>query len=160
MDYVAHGFWSYIFFNWVRRPLYAVLFGLLPDTSSWLIYTIYRMWMGGEFSKPILSIVPDWVFTLYNISHSLFVAAAAILIVSLILRRIPMCMLAWPAMIVLDVFTHTRDFLPTPFLWPISEWRFPGISWGTWQFMVINYSVIAICLFAIIVYRKRRSSDK
>lgn len=153
MDYVSHGAWSYIFFNRIKRPFLAVLFGLLPDTLSWGIYAFYKLITGGAFGKPIISEIPRWVFELYNISHSLVVAAVVIFIVFTIMRRIPLYILAWPIAIVMDLLTHTRDFLPTPFLWPISDWTFPGISWGSKSFMTINYSLIII-ITTIIVFRK------
>jgi len=153
MDYISHGAWSYILFNKIRRPFLAVLFGLLPDTSSWLIYAIYRLFITGTMGKPILSEIPDWVFVLYNISHSFIVATIVILIVFIRLKRVPIYILAWPIAIIIDLLTHTRDFLPTPFLWPLSSWTFPGISWGTWQFLTINYILIAVCL-GWIIYRK------
>jgi len=156
MDYVSHGLWSYIFFHRIKTPLLAVCFGLLPDTTSWLIYAFYNVFTGGPFGKPVLELVPDWTFTLYNISHSLVVALCVILIVFIILRRVPVYMFAWPIAIVMDLLTHTREFLPTPFLWPISDWKFPGISWGTWQFIAINYFLIAIAMTAIILYKRKR----
>lgn len=159
MDYVSHGFWSYIFFHRIKTPLLAVCFGLLPDTASWVIYGLYRVFTGGPYGKPVLSHIPDWTYALYNISHSLIVAVSVIFIVSIIARRLPVYMLAWPIAIVMDLLTHNRDFLPTPFLWPISDWKFPGISWGTWKFTVINYSLIAIAMTLIIVYKRKRKQN-
>ena len=155
MDYVSHGAWSYIFFNKIRRPFLAVIFGLMPDTLSWFIYAVYNLFSGSRFGRPSLSSIPNWAFDLYNISHSLLVAAAVILLIYIILKRVPIYIFAWPIAILMDVPTHTREFLPTPFLWPVSDWGFPGISWGTRWFMILNYSAIVI-LMIIIVYRKRR----
>ena len=156
MDYFAHGFWSYIFFHWIKRPWLAVLFGLVPDTASWLIYMIYRLIMFEGFGRPMLNGIPGWVFMLYNISHSLFVAGAAILIVYIMLKKLPVYMLAWPLAITIDTFTHTREFLPTPFLWPVSDWHFPGVSWGSWQFMAANYTLIALALILIYFRAKKK----
>jgi hypothetical protein len=155
MDYISHGFWSYIFFHRIKTPVLAVLFGLMPDTISWGIYAVYSTITSGAFGKPVLSQVPAWTFIAYDISHSLIVAGAVILLIFLVLRRVPVYIFAWPIAIAMDVPTHTRNFLPTPFLWPVSEWRFPGISWTTWQFMAINYALIAVSL-TIIVYRKKK----
>ncbi len=155
MDYIAHGFWSYIFFHRIKTPLLAVAFGLMPDTISWGVYAVYQLFISGDFGKPIISQVPAWTFVAYNISHSLVVAGAVMLLIFLLLRRMPLYVYAWPIAIAMDVFTHSKDFLPTPFLWPISDWRFPGIKWSTWQFMAINYTLIAIAL-SIIIYRKKK----
>lgn len=156
MDYFAHGFWSYILFHWTKKPHYAVLFGLVPDTFSWFIYMVYSLFKFESFGKPALEKIPDWVFTLYNISHSLIIAITAILIVLLVMKKFPVYMLAWPLSIVTDVFTHTREFLPTPFLWPISVWKFPGISWGNGWFMIANYIAITLSLAYIILKKKKK----
>lgn len=157
MDYVSHGVWSYIFFHRIKRPIYAVLFGLLPDTMSWAIYAVYRMFIGMKFAKPILPQIPEWTFVLYGISHSLVVVGVVILLIYIIMRRVPVYVFAWPIAIVMDLFTHTREFLPTPFLWPISNWKFPGISWGTRWFIITNLALMIICL-SVIVYNRRRQS--
>ena len=154
MDFFAHGLWSYIIFNWIRRPIYAIFFGLLPDLMSWTIYLFYRLFNGEAIGKPALLNIPDWVYMLYNVSHSLFVVLLVFGIVYLIFKTVPIYMYAWPLHIILDIFSHSREFLPTPFLWPISDWRFPGISWGHPTFMIINYALIGICL-GYLVYKKR-----
>ncbi len=159
MDYFSHGIWSYIFFHRIRVPIYAVLFGLLPDTTSWGIYLFYRLFTGQSIGKPVLGEIPNWAYMLYNISHSLIVACAVIAVVSIIYRKLPIFMLAWPIAIVMDLLTHSRSFLPTPFLWPISEWRFPGIAWSSKSFIIANIAAMTISLGIIFYlrYRKRRS---
>jgi hypothetical protein len=157
MDYISHGFWSYIFFHKIKRPLLAVVFGLAPDTFSWGIYAVYKLTTGGKFGKPVLAEIPDWTFTLYNISHSLFVAGAAILLVYALLRKFPLYMLAWPIAVVMDLLTHTRNYLPTPFLWPVSDYTFAGISWASRWFIVINYALIAL-LMTLILYKRKRGN--
>ncbi|PIZ50989.1 hypothetical protein COY27_05020 [Candidatus Woesearchaeota archaeon CG_4_10_14_0_2_um_filter_33_13] len=151
MDYFAHGFWSYLLFNKSKRPLLAVLFGLLPDTLSWAIYFVYNLFNGTQFG---LSSIPVWVFTLYGISHSLFVAGVAILIIFIIFKKVPIYILAWPIAILMDIPTHSREFLPTPFLWPISDWYFPGFSWGTKWFMITNWFLIVLGLLYLLLERK------
>ncbi len=157
MDYFSHGLWSYVFFHRIKRPVLAIVFGLLPDTFSWGIYLFYRLFTGLRFGRPHLDTIPAWVFTLYNISHSIFVAAAVIAVVWVILKRLPIYMLAWPIAILMDVLTHTREFLPTPFLWPFSDWRFPGISWGNRTFMIVNYCLILLSLLVILALQKRKN---
>lgn len=158
MDYFAHGLWSYIIFHKTKVPWYAVLFGLIADSTSWLVYLVYNLTFGGiRFGSPHLSVIPKWVFILYGISHSLFVCAGVMLIVYVFIKKVPIFMFAWPIAIVMDMLTHSREFLPTPFLWPFSNWYFPGISWGTPWFMITNYSLIVIGLVWIIVKKYRKS---
>jgi hypothetical protein len=155
MDYLAHGVWSYNVFHRLRKPAWAVFFGVLPDTLSWVPYVFYRIltgrWTAG---KPVVAEIPDWVFLLYGISHSLIIAVIVLLILRATVRPFPWYVLAWPLHIVIDLFTHERDFLPTPFLWPVSGWHFPGISWATPWFMVVNYLLMIGCLVWILARRR------
>ena len=155
MDFLAHGFWSFIFFYKIKKPVYAILFGLLPDTFSWVIYLIYRLitWQV-TFGNSHLNSLPDWVFTLYGLSHSLVICGLVFFVVYLVLKKIPIFMLAWPLAILMDIPTHTREFLPTPFLWPVSAWKFPGISWGSKWFMILNWSLILLGLGYILASKK------
>ena len=150
MDTFAHAFWSYIIFHQSEYVWLAVLFGVLPDLLSWTVFMFYPKKKGFNWKKPNFNLVPKWVFTLYGITHSFFVMAAVFLVVLLIFKTIPIYLFAWTIHVLIDIPTHTRDFLPTPFLWPFSKYAFPGISWGTKRFMIINYSLIL--LFLIYIY--------
>ena len=155
MDYFAHGIWSYIFFHRSKQPFYAVLFGLLPDSTSWLIYLFVRLFTKGfAFGKPDFTTLPDWIFTLYGLSHSLVICGAVFLVVYLAIRKIPIYMYAWPIAILMDIVTHTKEFLPTHFLYPISSWPFPGISWGNKWFMLVNWGLMIVILSYIVVKKK------
>ncbi len=151
MDYFAHGFWSYIFFHRRKKAWLAVILGLLPDSLSWGIFFLYNLFYNG-FAQPHLGTIPNWVYTLYGISHSIFVWILVFFVAYYFFKRKAFYLLAPLIAIFMDIPTHTREFLPTPFLWPFSEWYFPGISWGTPLFMIVNYSVIVLCLFGIIGY--------
>src|SRR5262245_46762698 len=90
VDYFAHGLWSYNLFHRTRVPLLAVFFGVLPDTLSWVPYFFYRLVAGPHsLGKPVVSEIPPWVFTLYNISHSLPVCAGVFALVLIFARRLP-----------------------------------------------------------------------
>lgn len=38
--------------------------------------------------------------------------------------------LAYGFAVLLDIPTHSTDFFATPFLWPLSSYKFNGMSWG------------------------------
>lgn len=155
MDYLAHGIWSYNVFHRLRHPACAVFFGVLPDTISWVPYFFYKIATGTlAMGPPNVSEIPHWVFVLYGFSHSIFVAGVFIAGMFLWVRPWPWYVLGWPLHIVIDVFTHRREFLPTPFLWPFSDWAFPGISWANPWFMAINYPVMLSVLIWILVRRR------
>lgn len=161
MDYFAHGFWSYIFFFKTKKPLYAVLLGLVPDTFSWGIYFFYNLFLNGFSSgQPHLTNIPYWVFSLYGLTHSLIVWGAVLIISYFIFNKKAVYVLAPLIAILMDIPTHSREFLPTPFLWPISEWSFPGFSWGNLTFMVVNYSLIIIALSYIFWKRYQGKKSK
>jgi hypothetical protein len=43
---------------------------------------------------------------------------------------------------VIDVFTHSADFYPSPVLYPITQRGFDGIAWNTPWFVVVNYTAL------------------
>ncbi|HYD02692.1 MAG TPA: hypothetical protein VEC16_00175, partial [Alphaproteobacteria bacterium] len=92
-----------------------------------------------------------------GISHSIFVFFAVIGIVYLIYKKIPIYLWAWGLHILVDVPTHTREFLPTPFLWPFFDWYFPGISWGR---LVPIYWTIILIWFGLVIYKNWKNKSK
>jgi len=151
MDTLAHALWSFIIFHNYEFAWLAILFGVLPDLLSWTVYLAYQLIKGNKFGPPKLGKIPKWVFTLYGITHSIFVMGASFLITFLLVGYIPIFLLSWTIHILIDIPTHSRKFLPTPFLWPISKWKFPGFSWGQKWFMITNYSLIILLLSKLIL---------
>ena len=153
MDTLAHAFWSYIIFHQSEYVWLAVLFGVLPDLLSWTVFMFFPKKKGFDWKKPDFSLFPKWIFTLYGITHSLFVIAFVFSIVFLIFQKLPIYLLAWPIHVLMDIPTHRKDYLPTPFLWPFSKYAFPRISWGTKKFMITNYSLMILFLIYILFIR-------
>ena len=161
VDSLAHGLWSYIIFRKLKPKKnikLAILFGVLPDLGSWTIYLFYRLFTNGfKMGPPDLGRIPDWAFTLYGISHSLVIFSLVALIIYVIFKKIPTYLYAWPVHILIDIPTHSRSFLPTPFLWPVSDFKFPGIGWGSPFVFFTNYFLIILFLVYILVFEKRKS---
>ena len=59
----------------------------------------------------------------------------------------------WWSHIVIDVFTHSADYYPSPVLYPITQQGFDGLAWNTPWFMVANY--LTILVVAVVVWRRR-----
>mgnify|MGYP001572196393 CR=1 FL=1 len=64
----------------------------------------------------------------------------------------------------MDIPTHAGERIATPFLWPVSDYRFNGISWSEPVFILVNYTAL-ITVFAYIIYftsktNKKNNSDK
>jgi len=93
---------------------------------------------------------------LYQISHSLFVFGAVFGLAWLVLRRPAFELLGWALHILIDIPSHSLQFFATPFLWPVSSYRFDGISWGVRWFMITNYSCLAAAYLLLWWTRRRR----
>jgi hypothetical protein len=60
-------------------------------------------------------------------------------------KKGPLISLGWALHILIDIPSHAATFYPTPFLFPISNYRFThGISWSNKWFMIINYSLLLL----------------
>lgn len=161
MDILAHGLWGGVSFGWRRKYGWAFLFGVLPDLLAFGPFFVYRLLAGTlKFGKPEIASIPTAVFTAYNLSHSLFTAALIFLIIRFaISKELAVSALAYPLHILLDIPTHDKMFFPTPFLFPFSDFRVDGFSWGNKYFMVVNYTAILTAYFFYFQARAKRSSS-
>jgi len=64
----------------------------------------------------------------------------------------------WLLHILLDIPSHTTRLYPTPFLWPLSDITFDGISWGRPWFMVLNYSALSAVFIVLSLCSKRKQA--
>ena len=115
------------------------------------LFNLFFSSNGPKMGKPSLDEIPIWVFNLYDFSHSLIIALIFILIVYRFNKNLCFPMLAWPFHILLDVFTHSKEFFPTPIFWPISDYRFDGIPWSNPYIWFANI----FCIFIIFIYRRK-----
>ncbi len=177
MDVVAHVLWTnavfYAKYAQARKQRYwAAFFGVMPDIAAFAPAFVYMAY-GRFFDNVTVSnymtayINPTGVYAFtaqaYNYTHSLVIAFAVFALVSLILslraKRIVAYwpLLGWSLHIVIDIFTHTLDFFPTPFLYPLSDVNNPhGISWAHPTFMAINYFFLIIVYIIIWRYQRRK----
>ena len=90
--------------------------------------------------EPVLPATVEWLsHNLHCIPHSAIVAGAVTLLVWWWRRALWIPLLGWWSHIVIDVFTHSADYYPSPVLWPITREGFDGIAWNTMPFMALNY---------------------
>jgi hypothetical protein len=158
MDTLSHSLWGYGLFGFRGKPWLAVLFGALPDLlpygwvmSGWILNGHF------PFRAPPLEAFPDWVFVVYDFSHS-FVVSGLILVALCYWRRdIAFAFLAWPFHIVLDFPFHTRYYFPTHIFWPISDFFVDGIPWNHPWVWYPNLAGILLLLVWRYVYRRRGS---
>lgn len=149
MDIFAHWLWTYALYFKNKYRFLAAFFGILPDMLSFGPFFLYNMLSNGlRLGKPEISSIPEFVFVGYNFTHSLVIFLIIVGVIYFITRNIPIVLGGWLFHIIIDIPTHTRGFFPTPFLWPLSEFKISGISWADPIFLTVNY----LLLFFIYVY--------
>jgi hypothetical protein len=182
MDFFAHGLWSGAAVKIInikkKKPLKwwgFVGFGLFPDFFAFAPAFIY---MFASFIFPSIPkiehpgpahmepatgnglIISNLTHNLYNLSHSLIIFFLVFGLFWLILRRPFWEMSAWIMHILMDIPSHSYDFYPTPFLWPISDFKVNGVHWGTPIFMITNYSLIILVYLIAYFLKKHRVLTK
>lgn len=80
---------------------------------------------------------------LYQYSHSLIVWAVVFIVLWAVYKRPRYELLGWALHILIDIPSHSIGFYPTPFLFPLSEYRYPyGVSWSNQWYMIVNYTAL------------------
>lgn len=137
MDTLSHGLWGSLAFGRRNRWSFgwAFFFGIAPDIFSFGIFFV-SIWLGfvsgidWSAGPPDQSLIPQYVHNIYNITHSLIIFAVVFASVWLARQRPFLEMTAWGLHILMDIPTHSDNFFPTPFLWPLSSFHINGIPWS------------------------------
>jgi len=180
MDILAHSLWVTAGAKELNKSLetkgkkkvsllWSAFWSIFPDIFAfgipflWSLYTV--IFQGKGFDSithhgPSLSagdLTFDLASYLYQFSHSLIIFALVFGVIWFLVKRPELAMLGWLAHILIDIPSHSVQFFPTPFLFPISDYVFPyGIRWATPWFMIVNYSLLLI-IFLTYLFRKRKS---
>ncbi len=185
MDILSHGLWAGAAYKAANKTIgkgkkpfrvwLAALWGIVPDIFS---FGILFVWIAGQlifgglnfYDFPINIERPDmepapgdtlFIFRLtsflYSASHSLVVFAFVFGLAILVFRRYIWEMGGWLIHILIDIPTHSYQFYPTPFLWPVSDWKFDGFSWGNSWFMFFNYLALAAVYYLLLKKRKKKT---
>ena len=165
MDIVAHGLWAAAGTVLARRhglvgrraALGAVALAVLPDlvhglpVVGWALsagdaYTVARDYAvalpGQEPAMP--AAVALAAHHLHCAVHSAVVAAVFTLAWWIAARSLSFALFGWWSHIVIDVFTHSADFYPSPVFYPFSARAFDGIAWNAPWFMAANYFALGL----------------
>lgn len=162
MDIVSHGLWGGIAFgrrNWKSFWL-SFFFGIAPDLFSFGIFTV-GVWTGvahgldWSSGPPDPRLVPSYVHSLYNVTHSLIIFLLVFGTVWLVRKKPLYELSAWGLHILVDIPTHSNAFFPTPFLWPVSSFHVSGIPWGHPSIFIPNV-VLLLVLYSWFFARYRR----
>jgi hypothetical protein len=164
MDTLSHGLWGGVAFGRKSKARWwtAFAFGVGPDIVAFgpLFVSAFlgiAPWPHRDAEPPSPLMVPEYVYNIYDYSHSFVIFAAVFLIVWLIMKRPVMEMLAWPFHIILDIPTHSSQFFPTPFLWPLSKFHIDGFPWAHPAILIPN--TILLALSYLWWYRRRKSTS-
>jgi len=169
VDIFAHGLWAAAAARVsngrepARRRVsvaWVAFFGVFPDlfAFAWPITRALwaRLFEGAGHAHPDR----DLAWNLYHFSHSLIVFGAVFGVVWLVKKRPAWELLGWALHILIDIPSHSLRFFPTPFLWPLSDYRFGGISWANRWFMLANYTSLAAAYIALWRRRKVKSEPE
>lgn len=165
MDIVSHGLWGGAAFGRKSKRSFwlAFLFGISPDLFSFGIFTIMTLlgfvsgpdWSNGP---PDARLIPTYVYSLYNATHSLVIFAVVFGMVWLLLKRPVYEMLAWPLHILMDIPTHSTKFFATPFLWPLTDYKVNGIPWShPWIFF--PDWILLVLIYSYFYFQKRKRKN-
>ncbi len=159
MDTLSHYLWTVpLYWQHPKRWILG-LAGAVPDLLSFGPVFIMHLANGFHIGNgpPPLSSIPSWVPLAYSITHSLVLCALALGLLWLWRPTLPLLLLGWPLHILVDLPTHTTQFYPTPLLWPISDWRYSGFSWGTPWFMVAD-AMALVGVYAWLIWKVPRTT--
>lgn len=146
---------------------WVAFFGIFPDLFAFTLpffISFYKVIIGqqnfGSFeTRHQVADGFTLSHTLYQYSHSLVIFIVVFFIVWLVFRRPRWELLGWALHILIDIPSHSFEFFPTPFLFPISDYRFPyGVAWRTPWFMIVNYGALLV-VWGGILYKKYRKVE-
>ncbi|MBP7805291.1 MAG: hypothetical protein KA052_03690 [Candidatus Pacebacteria bacterium] len=168
MDIFAHTLWAAVGAKGLNGALHrrassvgwTAFLGVAPDFFAFgltFLASLPSLFSGEGFHRSSLSGLPH---ELYNYSHSLVIWAAVFLLVWAIRKKPWLPLFGWALHILIDIPSHVISFYPTPFLFPLSEYRFPyGIQWSNKWYMIINYTLLAaVWIYILIRYIRKRQA--
>ncbi len=171
MDIFAHALWTHAIhrstaiqkkFKLSKKEIwFGIFFGIAPDLFSFGLFfaeRVYRwLFKSSEFflsGAPDPSSIPHYIYNAYNYTHSLIIFLLVFGIIWLIRKKAPWLIFGWGLHILIDIFSHSTDFFATPFLFPLSELKINGVSWGHLIFMIINYSLLVLTYLSFYLIKR------
>lgn len=177
MDIFAHALWAgagvaLAHCRWPIKPATAaasVVLAALPDVPHLLPILVWSMFGEGTFAAlgayaiavpgqepTMLPVVALISHHLHCVMHSAVVAGAITLWVWVVRHALWIPLLGWWSHIVIDIFTHSADYYPSPVLYPITQRGFDGLAWNTPWFMALNYTVLIFAWICILLVTRRK----
>ncbi len=172
MDVLAHMLWTNYGAQTANKRLkkkdkrvinlfWVTFWGVFPDLFAFgitFLISIPLMFSKGFDGRTLMGHI-SLPAMLYQYSHSLVIWLAVFLIVWLIFKKPRLELLGWALHILIDIPSHAATFYPTPFLFPISNYRFlHGVSWASTTYMIINYSLLLVSTIYL-MHRKHKAKS-
>jgi uncharacterized membrane protein YkgB len=161
MDIISHGLWGGVVLGRSRRIdfLFAFAFSLMPDVfGEGIMFLLILLGFDGmpslEHGHPNMTDFPVYAQNFYNATHSLVVFIMIFAAIWLISRKPFWLLLAWGIHVMIDIPTHSFKLFPTPFLWPISDFKIDGIPWRSSIILIPNIILLAL-LYSLWLYKSR-----
>ena len=117
---------------------------MAPDIFSFGPYILSQFLLQGGLphGRPT---PPEYVAVFYNYTHSLVIFFTVFGLAALLRQgRVWWPLAGWGLHVVIDIGTHTYEFFPTPFLFPVSSWKVSLLSWADPTFMLVNYTFLVL----------------
>lgn len=149
MDVFSHALWGGLALGRQGRRDYlaAMAFSLLPDLlGEGVMFTLALLGLDGMPSlaqgHPNITQFPPWARTFYNFGHSLIVFAVLFTLVWWLRGRPCLPLAGWGLHVLVDIPCHSVALFPTPFLWPLSDFKVDGLPWGSPWILVPNFLLL------------------
>ena len=161
MDIFSHALWGVATLGRKGRGdfLFAVAFSLLPDfLGEGMMFFLIILGLPNmpslEHGHPNITEFPLYAQSFYNATHSLIVFVLVFALVWMIRKRAFIPLAVWGIHILIDIPTHSFKLFPTPFLWPLSNFKVDGIGWNSPMILVPNCALLVL-IYALWFYERR-----
>ena len=162
MDIISHGLYGGIALGRKKRKdyIFAFILSIVPDIfAEGIMFILIFIGVKGmpslEHGHPNITELPVYAQNFYNTTHSLIIFILVFIFIWIVRKRPYWILLVWGIHVIIDIPTHSYDLFPTPFLWPISNFKINGISWDRPIVMIINISILLI-VYAIWILKSKR----
>ncbi|MDZ7855764.1 metal-dependent hydrolase [Sphaerotilus sp.] len=176
MDVLAHALWVGAGVMIARRrwaissraATATVALAVAPDVPhllpivGWSVFgsgsaaTVRGYAIAAPGQEPALPFWVEWLsHNLHCVTHSAIAAGVVTLLLWLWTRQLWIPLLGWWSHVVIDVFTHSNDYYPSPVLWPITREGLDGLAWNSPGFMAANYAALAAAYLWLLRRRRR-----
>lgn len=141
-------------------PLLPVLgWSVLGDGTASAVKSYAYATPGQEPTVPAL--IDFLSHNLHCVTHSVIVLGVITMLAWAWRRQLWVPLLGWWSHVLIDMFTHSADYYPSPVLWPITRQGFDGIAWNTPWFWGLNYvALMATYLWLWLGWRHPSAATK